>query len=554
MVKYLRPCLRGLSLIGTFLFSLTSLASVEASLDNQHISMGENIELTVSASDPAPNAVPDVSPLLKDFQLVGVTQTQEVTMVNHKMVNQAVWIFNLLPHHAGTLTIPALYIGNEHSQSLSLRVEANTTESSPTPHSLSIQHKNAPGPEVLLKADISTPNPYVQNQTLYRLRLYYDTQVANPQLNDPSSPLGSFIRLGDNQVYQTQLNHHPYQVIEMRYAFFPEHSGKMVLRGPTLTGNVSNGLMGIGFSPLKTIKIQANDIPIEVKSIPPDYKGWWLPSSGVVLNQSWSTDPRHIKVGEPITRTLQLRAKGVTAAQLPPLARKTAPGFDSYPNEPSLISKTDGNQLFAERKETLVYIPQHNGPLRLPPVAVKWFNTQTGQIEITRLPGLTLEVVGKKSLSNRPSLSPSESIAETGWGSKWHLSPLYSRRLALTIFLITVLSLLTLSGLIWLARPWFQHYRTHHRIRHHLYQACLCCQPDKIKAGLFAWVHLYPPQRSLYSLSDLLDYYSDSQVRLILQRLEIILYGQKNLPSLTWPELKICLSYIQSNSKYTQNL
>jgi len=55
----------------------------------------------------------------------------------------------------------------------------------------------------------------------------------------------------------------------------------------------------------------------------------------LVLKQEWSGDNQQMKVGEPLTRTLTLLAKGTTVSQLPELnAAKIDDQLKAYPDQP----------------------------------------------------------------------------------------------------------------------------------------------------------------------------------------------------------------------------
>ena len=59
------------------------------------------------------------------------------------------------------------------------------------------------------------------------------------------------------------------------------------------------------------------DIKLNVKPIPIDYQGQWLPSELLSLHQEWQPSPDEFKVGEPITRTITLTVAGLSEEQLP---------------------------------------------------------------------------------------------------------------------------------------------------------------------------------------------------------------------------------------------
>src|SRR3546814_16001685 len=75
----------------------------------------------------------------------------------------------LQPRREGLLTVPALDVGGQRTQPLSLTV----TEAAPPARA---------GSAAFIEAQIDDEDPYVQQSVGYPLRLYYDTPLVSGQL------------------------------------------------------------------------------------------------------------------------------------------------------------------------------------------------------------------------------------------------------------------------------------------------------------------------------------------------------------------------------------
>jgi len=114
-----------------------------------------------------------------------------------------------------------------------------------------------------------------------------------------------------------------------------------------------------------------------------------------------------MKVGEPLTRTLTLLAKGTTVGQLPelnsgkPVLSKVegavlsgAEGADdqlkTYPDQPVLQEQKKPEGLIAFREEKIAIIPSKAGFYKLPAIEIPWFNSQSQKMEIAKIPETTI--------------------------------------------------------------------------------------------------------------------------------------------------------------------
>jgi hypothetical protein len=106
---------------------------------------------------------------------------------------------------------------------------------------------------------------------------------------------------------------------------FPQKSGSVTIKPLVLTAEVVassrpnfNGFFNSQMT--RTKKVSSKPVTLNVKPVPASLTGQhWLSAEQLVLKQEWSGDNQQMKVGEPLTRTLTLLAKGATVGQLPEL-------------------------------------------------------------------------------------------------------------------------------------------------------------------------------------------------------------------------------------------
>jgi hypothetical protein len=146
--------------------------------------------------------------------------------------------------------------------------------------------------------------------------------------------------------------------------------------------------------------------------VPASFTGsHWLSAEQLEIRQEWSGDFEQMKVGEPVTRTLSLQAKGTTVSALPELNTiKTDEHLKTYPDQPILKEQKSANGLLALREEKIALIPSKTGTFTLPAIKIPWFNTTNNKTEIATIPETTITVAAGAA---SPSVSSTVSKPQT---------------------------------------------------------------------------------------------------------------------------------------------
>ena len=367
---------------------ITFAAEINVSVDRNPVSLDESFQIIFTATE-SPDGDPDFSPLEQDFTLLSQSNNSSSSWINGRSSKKIQWTLNVMAKQSGDLVIPPVHFGNDASQSLPILVSegmpnkaVNTDE------------------DLFLEVEATPENPYIQSQVLYTLRLYTRVDISQARLNEPEAADAVIEKLGEDSSYNTPINGVNYSVTERKYAIFPQKSGKLTIKPLVLTAEVlTGGRPGFNsfFNPqmTKTKQVESKAITLDVKPVPASFTGkHWLSAEQLVLKQEWSGDVQQMKVGEPLTRTLTLIAKGTTVGQLPELnTTVTSDALKAYPDQPVLKEqkKTDGMLAFKEEKIAL--IPSKAGDYKLPAIEIPWFNTKTQKIEIAKIPETTLTAI-----------------------------------------------------------------------------------------------------------------------------------------------------------------
>ena len=205
-------------------------------------------------------------------------------------------------------------------------------------------------------------------------------------------------------------NKRRYQVVERRYTISPEKSGELRIPPATFSGQLSTAQQGPGrSSPLnslrqqffrnspfgsggRSVRISSKAITIDVLPRPAAAGNSWLPAEDLELQDSWASDPPRLRTGEPVSRTISLRATGLSGTQIPALEIESPEHTRVYPETPVNESHTDGDKVFASSRQTFTYIPGQAGELTIPAVEVHWWDTRSDEQATARLPQWVVKV------------------------------------------------------------------------------------------------------------------------------------------------------------------
>jgi hypothetical protein len=358
-------------------------ATITATVDRHVIQANESLNLQFS-SDSAVDAEPDFSPLKKDFSIINRTQSSEIQIVNDRMKRQITWDLMLMPKHTGSLTIPAIAFGNDNSNPITLKVTQDTSGGS------------ARGDELIyMEVTVDHDEVYVQSQLIYTLRIYQalrlrQATLSDLQVNDDDAIVET---VRDKKKYEKFINGRRYQVFEKQYAIFPQTIGELVIEPEKLDAQyIAQPRI------LRNKRVYSKRLTIKVKPKPAAANkvntSYWLPASNLTLQEKWSGGTDNVKVGDPITRTLTLKAVGLLSSQLPKLNHKDAGGdIKQYSDQPELKNETNSEGFVGSREEKIAYIPSKPGKFKLPAIKVSWWDVKNDHLETARVPEKVINVL-----------------------------------------------------------------------------------------------------------------------------------------------------------------
>lgn len=392
----------------TLACSAVQAAGVTATLDRDHVTLGDTVTLNLTFPGVANASTPDLSPLHKDFEVTGQSSSSSQSWINGQVSRSFTIRISLRPLHEGTLRIPPLDVGGQRTQTLKLQVSPPSTKS-----------RGKAGDPAFVEVKLNAHNPYVGEQVALDLRLFYTAALTNGNLPDPVVDGATVRRLGREQRYQTLRSGERYFVVERHYAVIPKHAGRIQIPPVVFRGQaLARGNMGDFFGNVRQVGAQSSVQTLTVKPRPSTSgKGTWLPARQLELNLSGLPASGKLQVGEPVTVTLQEGATGLPAGNLPEPTLPPIPGADIYPDHPQDVTRNNGQWITGSRTRSFAIVPDKTGTLRIPAITLRWWNVVSDREETARIPAHALTVQASGASATAPAMSatvpPAASRAST---------------------------------------------------------------------------------------------------------------------------------------------
>ena len=390
----------GLKLLSTFFYLILLLqttlvmAEVTASTGRTVLSIDETFVLEIKSENASGD--PDLTALEENFQIMGRSQSQNYSLINGHASQTHIWNITLLPKRTGELTIPAIKVGNDttHAIHLVIQKQSSTPGIDGKKVFLEINLDNSSknnSTSVDDSTSITDKIYYVQQQIIITVKLFHRIRFSNASLSDLELTNTVVEKLGNDANYSKVVGKHRYNIIERRYALYPQQSGELTIPAITFSGNAEISQNFSLFSrPGRQIISRTKSITLNILPIPENYTGKnWLPAENLQIESEIIEDTNSITTGEAITRNIIVRAKGLLGSQLPPTSVASSNMIKTYPDKEKLSNQLINGEVIGIRHDTVAIIPLKSGKFSLPEIKIDWWNTKTNQQETTRLAAQT---------------------------------------------------------------------------------------------------------------------------------------------------------------------
>ncbi|MFV9616596.1 MAG: BatD family protein, partial [Gammaproteobacteria bacterium] len=393
------------------LFSMLATAIVQAAnitvtASRNPVTLDSSFHLVYEA-DSSVDDDPDFSPVYTNFDVLSSSQSTNMRSINGSWSLKKSWDLTLISKEVGRFTIPAINFGKDISPAIQLTVSNSTS-----PNQSSPQGQASIPAKIFLEGSIDKKSGWIQSQFVYSVRLFRTVNITGASLTEPeTSDADAIIRLLSEDRYQSTRKGLRYEVIERRYAIFPQKSGVLKIKPITFEGRVNATQPRSIFDQFRMSgqlkRLRSKTIEVTVKAAPKTINLQdWLPASEVQLVEEWSADIQNLTAGEPVTRTVMIAAQGLTGLQLPDLEFDDINGLKQYPDKPVIEDKTDSTGITGYKQVKVALIPARAGTYTLPEIKLQWWNTKTSSKEFAIIPQTVITAIASINTDNNNITTP----------------------------------------------------------------------------------------------------------------------------------------------------
>ena len=508
-----------------FFLTVQVWAGISINIDPPTVKLGESFRINLSYDPSQVQGAPDLTALQDEFSIIGTEQSMSYSVINGQAQSIGQWSIVLQPRKTGIILIPAIKIG--HLSSPPSQISVNPAAQSPDPERYPKTSAKPNKAGVQLTASVDQTKPYLNQEVLYTVRLSSQHQLVNLRYHPPEAQDAIVFRVGEGQEYQRIIDGELTHVIEQLYAIFPQKSGELSISPPRINALIYEDRP-------KPIALSAETQRLKVQAPPQSQSlDHWLPSKLVKLKQVFDQTTDTFEQGASLTRTIDLQAQGLVAKLLPEIPFEKSKLFSVYPAKAQTTDEIKQGELWGQSRQNMTYVFTKAGDIDIPAIQVPWFNVNTKQLEIAKLPGRRLHILPYANPNPEKGLkTPNpkhQSLATTEKPQADKPSLVQNTRAYLHgPFLLRIGLGLAVLGLMLVGLILF--YRTRPKQAATLTLLKKACQendPQKARAALLTWARQLRPDLKILDLAAIAKFTMNDQLNKELALLDAALYQKQ---------------------------
>ena len=368
--------------------------SVNLNLDRNEATIADSIRVVVNISGSRNTQSKPVIKGLENFTVSQGGTSSRVEIINGKVTSGIDYTYYIQPKKTGTFQIGPAEVKIDgklyQSQSRSLSVVKSAAS------------EGSKRSALLLSTGISSKEVYVEEQTIYTLKLYNRTNIRDISLNLPEHEHLVFKQLGKPREYRSTVNGQSYEVLEVRYAVVANVAGSYVI-GPakmnmTVLEPRSRRRRNLfddpffSFSSGRPVTLSGESLELTVLPLPEAGKPKNF--SGLVgkFNIESQLEPASVTAGESATLTVQVKGQG-NVQRIPDLKFPELKDAKIYADQPVLNVEQNENGLGGVKTMKWALVPEKQGHIEVPPMVLSFFDPETKQYITLESPSHTLFVL-----------------------------------------------------------------------------------------------------------------------------------------------------------------
>lgn len=367
--------------------------SVEATVDNNQISMGEAGQLTLTLHGVKNGIEPPQWPKVDGIETSYLGPSTSISIINGQYSSVHAYNYNIFPSKTGSVKIPSLTLTIDGKTYTTNPIDLTIVDAAAKPQSAAGAPNNA-DPSVSIKdkvfMSVSTPqaNVYLGQKVPIRIKLYINQlpirNLQFPKMEQEGFRLENFPQPPQYNEVVNGVNH---TVVDYQGFIYPTRTGPLKIgpirvdgsllykvRGSAGNGFFNDDLLSSMFESYQERPISVNADPLNINVLPLPTQGQPSNFTGAVgqVNFSASISPQAVHIGDPVTLRMQL--SGVANYKSLHMPEFSDPRFKTY--DP--VVKDGDNSRSVEQ----VIIPNSDSITQVPAIAFNYFDPTVGEYKV----------------------------------------------------------------------------------------------------------------------------------------------------------------------------
>ncbi len=382
--------------------------TLSASIDTPTVRLGESFTYTITVSglmNPPPINTPQMPP---SFTVYGPSTSSQFQMGTGRGVSSTVqYAYTIIPRKAGKFVIGPATMAVRGKNYATEPIEIEVMASGDTAPEEQRQR------ELFVRASVDRDEVYVNQPIVVTVSFYRapTVQLRGSLSYTPPDSEGFYVQnLAGTTQSQQRVGSTQHFVQRIRHIYVPLRSGELVIGSARVEGarivkrrrprSMTDSMFDRNFRSFfddwpfggeaQPFSLETEPIPIRVRPLPEEDQPASFTGGVGRYDFEVLTPPREATVGDSVTLTARVAGRGYIQGVGPPQLDDVA-DCKLYEPESSLNLKTTGD-IGGEKIFTYVLVPQREGLLTIPELALSYFDPEREQYVTERHGPFTLQV------------------------------------------------------------------------------------------------------------------------------------------------------------------
>ncbi|HBF10110.1 MAG TPA: hypothetical protein DDW29_17785 [Gammaproteobacteria bacterium] len=397
--------------------------TLQLEVPQSSINVGEAFQINVIFDGPPTQRYPE--PIAALDSSVSIFRGPDVQMTSRNMNGNrsynTIWTWEARATKPGNFEIPAFRLGGVQSAPLQIKVSGQAQSQFSTGGAGNNANSSVGNDDVMIRYETTKTQALVGEQIILSWKVLFKAKLTGA-VEPASLPLNfekTLLEPDNGKNYVQTIQGEPYEVKEFRQVVFATEPGTYTLDPIVFNGKFRPKR---SYGQYQPITLQSNPLTITIKPLDTSsLKGQkgihnkrTIPvTDALKITTQWGNPKQPVDIGEPITLEIHMSAAGQLSSRLPDIKLKSNSALKIYSDGDESSQNSNWNTgMTGYRTQKFTIIPQKPGSFDIPPMKIAWWSSRTNTMEVTEIPGDTIQVkdgaaavvqANKQAVSNQAS-------------------------------------------------------------------------------------------------------------------------------------------------------